>query len=79
MQIVKLKLEDVKDDQQLIITKRELLENYSEFATNAIGEFINQCGEMAEANWCSSQTEMLQRLFNAVLRGEPYAPKPEEE
>lgn len=79
MQIAKLKFEDVKDDQQLIITKRELLEDCSEFATNAVEEFINQCGEMAEANWCSGQVEMLIKLFNAVLKGEPYAPEPEEE
>ena len=40
---------------------------------SAVGLFIAQCGEMAEANWCPSQVEMLKRLFGAVLEGCEYA------
>lgn len=41
-------------------------------AVEAVGKFIAQCGEMAEANWCPSQVDMLERLFGAVLHGVPY-------
>ena len=37
-----------------------------------VGEFINQCGAMAEENWLPSQVEMLERLFGAVLNGCKY-------
>ena len=37
-----------------------------------VGEFINQCGAMAEENWLLSQVEMLERLFGAVLHGCKY-------
>lgn len=74
-----MKLEDLKDDQKIVITKAELLETAKEMATNAVGLFIKQCGEMAEANWCPEQVNMLERLFDKVLKGEPYAEAPEEE
>lgn len=74
-----MKLEDVKDDQKIVITKAQLLEMTKETATDAVGLFIKQCGEMAEANWCPEQVNMLERLFDKVLKGEPYAEAPEEE
>lgn len=61
------------------MTKDELLETAKETATDAVGLFIKQCGEMAEANWCPEQVNMLERLFSKVLKGEPYAEAPEEE
>lgn len=39
----------------------------------AVGIFITQAGEMAEKNWCTSQVDMLHRLFGAVLSGKEYA------
>lgn len=39
---------------------------------DAIMYFIAECGMMAEENWCQAQTEMLHRLFTAVLLGEKY-------
>ena len=39
---------------------------------DAVGQFIIECGEMAEENWCDSQIEMLRRLFGAVLEGTDY-------
>ena len=79
MEIKQMKIGDMSDNQKMIITKAELLEMASEHAVDAVQEFIRQCGEMAEANWCPSQVEMLERLFKKVLAGEPYAPEPEEE
>lgn len=74
-----MKLEDLKDDQKIVITKAQLLEMSKEMTTNAVGLFIKQCGEMAEANWCPEQVNMLERLFDKVLKGEPYAEAPEED
>jgi len=74
-----MKIEDLKDDQKIVMTKAELLETAKEQAVDAVGFFIKQCGEMAEANWCPEQVDMLERLFDKVLKGEPYAEAPEEE
>lgn len=68
-----MKLEDVKDDQKIVMTKAELLETAKEQAVDAVGFFIKQCGEMAEANWCPEHVDMLERLFDKVLKGKPYA------
>ena len=74
-----MKIEDLKDDQKIVMTKAELLETAKEQAVDAVGFFIKQCGEMAEANWCPEQVDMLERLFDKVLKGEPYAEASEEE
>ena len=74
-----MKIEDLKDDQKIVMTKAELLETAKEQAVDAVGLFIKQCGEMAEANWCPEQVDMLERLFDKVLKGEPYAEASEEE
>lgn len=74
-----MKLEDLKDDQKIVMTKAELLETAKEQATDAVGLFIEQCREMAEANWCPNQVFDLGRLFGAVLNGKPYAEPPEED
>lgn len=74
-----MKLEDLKDDQKIVMTKAELLETAKEQAVDVVGFFIKQCGEMAEANWCPEHVDMLERLFDKVLKGEPYADKPGEE
>lgn len=68
-----MKLEDVKDNQEIIMTKAELIETAKEQAVDAVGLFIKQCGEMAEANWCPEHVDMLERLFDKVLKGKPYA------
>lgn len=47
-------------------------EEVMKIANVAVGMFISQCGEMAEQNWCTSQVEMLERLFGAVLHGCKY-------
>lgn len=41
-------------------------------AAEVVQLFIAECGMMADENWCKSQTDMLHRLFTAVLMGEPY-------
>lgn len=74
-----MKFEELRDNQKIIITKAELLETVHEEAADAVGQFIKQCGEMAEANWCPEHVDMLERLFNKVLKGEQYAEAPEEE
>lgn len=74
-----MKLEEVKDNQQIVLTKNELYEMVNERAVDAVSVFIEQCKEMAEANWCSNQVFDLGRLFGAVLNGKPYAEPPEEE
>ncbi len=74
-----IKLEELKDNQEIIITKAELLGAAREQAVDAVGLFIKQCGEMAEANWCPEHVDMLERLFDKVLKGKPYAEAPEEE
>ena len=74
-----IKLEKLKDNQKIIITKAELLRMAREQAVDAVGIFIKQCGEMAQANCCPEHVDMLERLFDKVLKGEPYADKPEEE
>lgn len=48
-------------------------EKYYDEMMSAVGLFIVQCGEMAEKNWCTSQVDMLHRLFGAVLSGKEYA------
>lgn len=70
---------EIGDNQKIVITKAELLETAKEQAGDVLGQFINQCGEMAEANWCPDHVAMLERLFDKVLHNEPYADKPEEE
>lgn len=70
---------DLPDDQELTLTKKELEDCAKEKAVDVVYYFVNQCKEMAEANWCPEQVEMLIKLFNAVLKREPYAPEPEEE
>lgn len=79
MEIKQMKVEDMSDNQKMIITKKQLIDMCTEQSVDAVGEFIKQCGEMAEANWCPAMVDDLQRLFNAVLKQEPYAPEPEEE
>lgn len=74
-----MKFEELRDNQKIIITKAELIETAHEQAADAVGYFIKQCGEMAEANWCPEHVDMLERLFDKVLKGEPYAEAPEEE
>lgn len=74
-----IKLAELKDSQKIIITKAELQDMANERAVEVLGQFINKCGEMAEANWCPDHVEMLERLFDKVLHNEPYADKPEEE
>ena len=68
-----MKLTELKDDQKIVITKAELIETAKEQAVDAVGLFIKQCGEMAEANWCPEHVDMLERLFDKVLKGKPYA------
>ena len=70
---MRVRLGDLGDKQKFLTNKEEILELCAQAATDAVNLFIKQCGEMAEANWCPSQVEMLQRLFNAVLNNEPYA------
>lgn len=74
-----MKFEELRDNQKIIITKAELLETVHEEAADAVGQFIKQCGEMAEANWCPEHVDMLEHLFDKVLKGEPYAEAPKEE
>lgn len=70
---------DLPDDQELTLTKKELEDCAKEKAVDAVYYFVNQCKEMAEANWCDSAVFDLGRLFGAVLNGKPYAEPPEEE
>lgn len=79
MEIKIMKIADMSDKQKMIITKEELIEFAAKYSCNALDEFIKQCGEMAEANLCECECKDINRLFNAVLKGEPYAPEPEEE
>ena len=44
-----------------------------EFAAEKVQLFIEECGTMAEKNWCPAQVEMLHRLFLAVILGEEYS------
>lgn len=68
--LIKLeKLKKLKDNQEIITTKAELLGMANEQAASAVGYFIKQCGEMAEANWCPEHVDMLERLFDKVLKG----------
>lgn len=67
-----IKLEELKDNQEIIITKAELLGIAKEQAVDVVGLFIKQCGEMAEANWAPKHVDMLEHLFEKVLKGEPY-------
>ena len=76
---VKTKLNELPDDQELTLTKKDLKEIQKEAATSAVMFFIEQCKQMAEENWCSSMVFDLGRLFGAVVNGKPYAPEPEEE
>lgn len=73
------KLAELKDSQKIIITKAALTKLVNEQATDILANFINECGEKAEANWCQEHVDMLERLFDKVLHNEPYADKPEEE
>lgn len=75
----KINWSDLDDDQELTLTKKELEDLAIEKAVNVVYYFVNQCKEMAEANWCASQVMDLGRLFAAVLSGKPYAEPPEEE
>ena len=79
MEIKQMKIADMSDKQKMIITKEKLLEFATEYACNAVYEFIKECGEMAETHLCEWECKDINRLFNSVLNGEPYAPEPEEE
>jgi hypothetical protein len=74
---MRVRLEDLGAKQKFLANKEDILKLCAEESVGAISLFINQCCEMAEANWCPSQVEMLKRLFNAVLKNEPYAEQPE--
>lgn len=76
---VLIKWSDLADDTELKMTKKEFEDRLKGFSTNAVFKFTCDCADMAEANWCPSQVENLERLFNAVLKGEPYAEPFEEE
>ena len=43
------------------------LEDIMTVGSEAVGLFIEQCGEMAEENWCPAQVDMLERLFGSVI------------
>ena len=61
-------------------SNQDVLEEEVELALAVLSNFIEQCGEMAEKNWCPEQVEMLTRLFGAVIKGVEYADwDPEEE
>lgn len=70
---------DMPDEQEITLTKNELEKIIKTIASNSLYEFLIQCDQMAKANWCPSQVEMLERLHNAVLERKPYAEPPEEE
>lgn len=70
---------DMPDEQEITLTKHELLELGKEESVGFLMNFMAECKEMAEANWCPAMVNDLQRLFNAVITNEPYAPEPEEE
>jgi len=74
---MKVRFGDLGAKKKFSVNKEEILKLCAEASVDAVSFFINQCCEMAEANWCPSQVEMLKRLFNAVLKNEPYAEQPE--
>jgi len=75
---MRVRLGDLGAKQKFLANKEEILELCANASVDAVSLFIKQCGEMAEANWCPSQVQMIQRLFNAVLNQKPYD-KTEEE
>lgn len=74
---MRVRLEDLGAKQIFLANKEVILELCAEASVDAVSLFIKQCGEMAEANWCPSHVEMLNSLFNAVIKNEPYAEQPE--
>lgn len=74
-----LTFEDVKDDQVIKVTKKQLIGVMAKSQVEGVTDFVKKCAEMAADNWCPAQVEMLERLFDSVLTGKPYAEPPEEE
>lgn len=74
-----IKFEDVEDDAQIKMNKTQLIKIITQANVEGVTKFVNNCAAMAADNWCPAQVEMLERLFDAVLTGKPYAPGPEEE
>lgn len=74
---MRVKLGDLGAKQKFLTNKEEILDLCVDTAIDVVSFFIEECEDMAEANWCPSQVQMLQRLFNAVLNNEPYAEQPE--
>lgn len=74
---MRVRLGDLGAKQKFLANKEEILDLCKDTAIDVVSFFIKECEDMAEANWCPSQVQMLQRLFNAVLKNEPYAEQPE--
>ena len=70
-----IKLSNLPENATLRFTKEEFIEIV---AYNAMILYENLL-EMAKENWCESQVEDLERLFEEVISGQPYAQQPEEE
>lgn len=64
----------IPDEAVISLTKEELIE----FSAASIELFVNECKEMAKANWCESHVEQLEKLFDSVLEEKPYCEDPEE-
>ena len=56
-----------------------LQKEFIEFLAASIEFFVNECKEMAKANWCQSHVEQLEKLFDSVLEEKPYCEDPEKE
>ena len=72
-------LEFLEDGDVIEITRKELINFAKDKCCTVVLAFMDKCETMAKENWCDSQIEMLERVFEKVLKGEPYAQQPEEE
>lgn len=66
-------LTDLPDEKEITLTKKEYMENITDQTAYTLMSFIDQCEDMAEANWCGEHVTMLKRLFRAVLNDREYS------
>lgn len=70
-----INFESIPDEAVISLTKQKLME----ISGTSIVIFINECKEMAKANWCESHVKQLEKLFDSVLEEKPYCEDQEEE
>ena len=70
---VVMTIDELPDEQEIALTKKELEEYCKHKAADCLIRFIEQCNELAKDNLCPTYVTELNKITNAVLNKQPYA------